>query len=294
MTGTYAILRRLAFADGNPVTQTTPHLSLPRRSGLRIVAACALVAIALVGGGCKSFRHHDDANLSPEAMYKVAQKYLNEGSYGAAVKALESLTARYPFSDPAKQARLDLIYGYYKQHEKESAVDAADSFIRENPTHPRLDYAYYMKGLVYFERDLNFLERWMKVDISERPPQDLNKSLEAFQQVITRYPQSEYAADAHQRMIYIRNRLADYNIHVARYYVKRGAWVAALARAREVIENYEGAPRTQDALEISIQCYDQLGMKDLAADTRKILASNFPNGSNADSSTRKKHWWKPF
>jgi outer membrane protein assembly factor BamD len=251
--------------------------------------------VALLGGGCKSFRHRDEANMSPESMFQVAHKYLDEGSYGAAVKALEGLTARYPFSEPAKQARIDLIYAYYKQHEKESAIDAADSFIRENPTHPRLDYAYYMKGLVYFERDLNFLERWMKVDISERPPQDLNKSLEAFQQVVTRYPQSQYAADAHQRMIYIRNRLADYNIHVARYYVKRGAWVAALARAREVIESYEGAPRTRDALEISVLCYDQLGMKDLAADTRKVLAGNFPNGA-ADGGLpeQKKHWWKVF
>jgi outer membrane protein assembly factor BamD len=274
------------------VTHKTAFSPLVSRSGLRLVVLCALAALTLAVGGCKSFRHRDDSSASPESMAKQAQKYLNEGSYGAAVKTYEALTARYPFSDPAKQARLDLIYAYYKQHEKESAIDAADSFIRENPTHSRLDYAYYMKGLVYFERDLNFLERWLKVDISERPPQDLSKSLEAFQHVVQQYPQSEYAADAHQRMVYIRNRLADYNIHVARYYVKRGAWVAALARSREVLETYEGSPRTRDALEISAQCYDRLGMKDLAADSRKVLAANFAGAETA--SEKKKHWWKPF
>ncbi len=275
------------------MTQKTVISSLSHRSGLRLLAACALIALSLTAGGCRSFRHRDESGASPESLAKQAQKFLDEGSYGAAVKTYESLTARYPFSDPAKQARLNLIYAYYKQHEKESAIDAADSFIRENPTHPRLDYAYYMKGLVYFERDLNFLERWMKVDISERPPQDLAKSLEAFQHVIQQYPQSEYAADSRQRMTYIRNRLADYNIHVARYYVKRGAWVAALARSREVIETYEGSPRTRDALEIAAECYDQLGMKDLAADSRKVLAANF-GASSTETVTRKKHWWKPF
>ena len=274
------------------MTQKTAFPPLPRWSGLRLVAVCAMAALSLTVGGCKSFRHRDDSGASPESMAKQAQKFLNEGSYGAAVKTYEALTARYPFSDPAKQARLDLIYAYYKQHEKESAIDAADRFIRENPTHARLDYAYYMKGLVYFERDLNFLERWLKVDISERPPQDLSKSLEAFQHVVQQYPQSEYAADAHQRMVYIRNRLADYNIHVARFYVKRGAWVAALARSREVLEAYEGSPRTRDALEISALCYDRLGMTDLAADTRKVLSSNFP-GANAEAG-RTKHWWKLF
>jgi outer membrane protein assembly factor BamD len=274
------------------VTQQTVIPSFSRRSGLRTVAACAIAFLALAAGGCKTFRHRDDSSASPESLQKQAQKYLNEGSYGAAVKTYEALTARYPFSDPAKQARLDLIYAYYKQHEKESAVDAADSFIRENPTHPRLDYAYYMKGLVYFERELNFLERWLKVDISERPPQDLSKSLEAFQYVVQHYPQSQYAADAHQRMVYIRNRLADYNIHVARFYVKRGAWVAALARSREVLETYEGSPRTRDALEISALCYDKLGMKDMAEDTRKVLLANFQ--TTGTESETKKHWWKIF
>jgi outer membrane protein assembly factor BamD len=245
--------------------------------------------------GCKALRHKEDPNLSPETMYTQATKYLNEGSYGGAVKVYEALTARYPFSEPARQARLDLIYAYYKQREKESAIDAADSFIRENPIHPRIDYAYYMKGLVYFERDLNFLEKRFKVDISERPPQDLRKSFDAFQRVVQQYPQSEYAADARQRMIYLRNRLADYEIHVARYYVKRGAWIAAIDRARDVVELYEGSPRTHDALEIMAECYDKLGLSTLAADSRRMLAANPLEGAAARAeaaAASPKHWWK--
>jgi outer membrane protein assembly factor BamD len=254
------------------------------RIALLVVFAATLVAL----GGCKTFRHKDEQNASPEALYGRASKALREGSYGAAIKGYEALAARYPFSDAARQSRLDIIYAYYKGHEKESAVDAADSFIRENPTHPRIDYAYYVKGLVYFERDANFLERWFKVDLSQRPPQDLRKSFEAFSRVVTQYPQSEYAGDARQRMVYLRNRLADYEIHVARYYMRRGAWVAAIARARYLIENYDGAPSMREALEITVAGYQKLGMQDLAGDASKVLAANYPGDTvHAD----RKRWW---
>ncbi len=252
-------------------------------------ALVALIASLALLGGCKSFRHKDPQNISPEAAYGRASKLMHDGAYGAAVKQYEALTARYPFSDAARQARIDLIYAYYRQHEKDSAVDAADTFIRENPTHPRIDYAYYIKGLVYFERDPNFLERWFGVDLSQRPPQDLRKSYDAFARVVSQYPQSEYAADSRQRMIYLRNRLADYEVHVARYYMKRGAYVAAIARARYLIENYDGAPSTRDALEITVEAYRKLGMNDLADDAGKVLALNFPDERQRVES---KHWWK--
>ena len=247
-----------------------------------------LLAASLVLGGCKHFRHKDDLNASPELFYSKASKAMREGSYGAAIKGYEALAARYPFSEPARQSRLDIIYAYYRAHEKESAVDAADSFIRENPTHPRIDYAYYVKGLVYFERDPNFLERWFRVDMSQRPPQDLRKSFDAFSRVVSQYPQSDYAADSRQRMIYLRNRLADYEIHVARYYMRRGAWVAAIERARYLMENYDGSPSTREALEITVAGYQKLGMQDLAGDANKVLAANFP-GDTVRSD--RKHWW---
>ncbi len=253
------------------------------------VALVSLLLGTLLLGGCRAFRHKDEAAGSAESMYTRATKLLHDGSYQAAIKTFEALTARYPFSDPARQSRLDLIYAYYRQREKESAIDAADTFIRENPTHPRIDYAYYMKGLVYFERTPNFLERRFSVDLAERPPQDARKSFDAFLRVVTQYSTSDYAADARQRMVYLRNRLAEYEMHVARYYVRRGAYVAALDRARSVVETYDGAPATRSALELTVQCYQKLGLTELAQDAAKVLAANFPN---APSVTHKRHWWQ--
>ena len=261
----------------------------PRAPTLR-AALVGLLLAAFALGGCSSWGKKKDENLSPEALYDRATKLVNEGSYAPAIKTYEALTARYPFSDSARQARLDLIYAYYRAHEKESAIDAADTFIRENPTHVRIDYAYYMKGLVYFERSPNFLERWFSVDLSERPPQDARKSFDAFLRVVTQYPNSEYSADARQRMIYLRNRLAEYEIHVANYYVKRGAYVAALDRARYVIETYDGSPSTRRALEIMVASYRKLDLPLLAADSQKVLAANFP--ASAEQRAKKKHWWQ--
>ncbi len=252
-------------------------------------AIVALLALAL--GGCHVFRHKDAENLSPEALYARGAKAMKDGNYDLAVKTYENLTAKFPFSDPARQSRIDLMYAYYRKHEKESAVDAADSFIRENPTHPRIDYAYFIKGLVYFEREPNFIERWAGVDLSQRPPQDLRKSFEAFSRVVTQFPQSIYANDARQRMIYLRNRLADYEIHVADYYMRRGAYVGAVDRARYLIENYDGAPSTRRALEIIAEAYDKLGMPELAADSRRVLAANFPTDPEAHGPARRP-WWK--
>jgi len=256
-----------------------------------LLLAIALLSLTTVSG-CRSWRHKEDPMASPEVAYEKATTYLKDGSYQAAIKTYEALTARFPFSEPARQARIDLIYAYYRQHEKESAIDAADSFIRENPTHPRIDYAYYMKGLIYFERSRNFLERWFDVDLAKRPPQDARKSFDAFARVVQLYPNSDYAAESRQRMLHIRNRLAEYEINVARYYVKRGAYVAALARARYEIENYDGAPVTRDALEVSIDCYRKLGMTELADDSAKMLASNFPaDSAKTRTQTQIKPWW---
>jgi outer membrane protein assembly factor BamD len=261
----------------------------PRGRALR-AALLGLLLAALALGGCSSTRKKDDLNASPETLYQRATKLLDEGAYEPAIKAFEGLTARFPFADAARQARLDLIYAYYRAHEKESAIDAADTFIRENPTHPRIDYAYYMKGLVYFERAPNFLERWFRVDLSERPPQDARKSFDAFVRVVSQYPHSDYAPDARQRMIYLRNRLAEYEIHVADYYVRRGACVAALDRARYVIETYDGAPATHRALAITVDCYRRLGLTELAADAQKVLEANVtPAEAKAQ---KKKHWWQ--
>ena len=259
----------------------------------RLAAVCGLLlALLLLLGGCASRR--DDLDLArggPALVYERARTALDNQDYENAIRIYEALVARFPFGAEARQARLDLIYAYYKGRESESALDQADTFIRENPTHPRIDYAWYVKGLVDFERSANFLERWLNVDLDARPPQTARRAVASFRKVVEEFPQSEYAHDARRRMIHLRNRLADYELYVARHYVDRGAWIAAARRAREVIDQFDGAPAVREALEVLILCYDRLGMQELAAQTRETYAANY--GGEADKVVPvRKPWWK--
>jgi outer membrane protein assembly factor BamD len=249
-----------------------------------LAAACCALVLAACGG-----RDRTAEQLAPEKLYARAHKSMMAGDYTNAVRYYESLESRFPFSEHARQARLDIIYSYYKSHETESAVDAADQFIRENPTHKHVDYAWYVKGLVYFERSPNFLERWFNADLTERPPQDVRRSFQAFQTLVERYPNSEYVHDARQRMIFLRNRLAEYEVHVADYYLRRRAYVAAIDRARYCIENYDGAPAVRDALDIMISAYQGMGLADLAERSREVYALNFPEARAQRRGGR--DWW---
>lgn len=253
-----------------------------------VVALCiALVAIS----GCRSGRDRLQRQ-GPEALYRQAQHALKAYDFNTAIKTYEALTARYPFTNEARQARLDLIYAYYRAGESESAIDAADQFIRENPTHPRVDYAWYLKGLVDFERTPNILERLFRVDLTQRPPTTARKSFAAFKTVVEQFPKSDYAHDARKRMIYLRNRLCDYEVHVAEYYLKRGAYVAAAQRATGAIEQYDGAPSIRRALEILIESYDRLGLKDLAANARKVYDANYEGTVREAKAATHKSWWQ--
>jgi outer membrane protein assembly factor BamD len=211
------------------------------------------------------------------------------GDYRGAVRYYEALEARYPFSPEARQGRLDIIYAYYRAREQELAIDAADQFVRENPTHPRVDYPMYMRGLIYFERSPNFLERWFNTDLNERPPQDVRRAFDAFGELIRQRPDSVYAHDARQRMLYLRNRLADYEVYVAQHYLDREAYIAAIDRARFCIENYDGAPAVREALEIMISAYRGLGLDDLAERSQEVFALNYPD---RDPVEREKKWWR--
>jgi outer membrane protein assembly factor BamD len=254
-----------------------------------VVALC----IVLLGvSGCRSHKERDAKKLSPEALYKKAHKSLESYDFNAAIKSYEQLTARYPFTDEARQARLDLIYAYYRAGEKESATDAAETFIRENPTHPRVDYAWYVKGLVEFERTPNAIERLFRADLSKRPPSTARKSFAAFKTVVELYPKSEYAHDSLQRMVYLRDRLASYEVHVARYYLKRGAYIAAAQRAKGAIEQYDGAPAVREALEIMIEAYDKLNLEPLAAQTRQVYETNYSGDVRISQAEVKKSWWR--
>ena len=259
------------------------------QNSLRIVLVTVLIAV--LGTGCRSHRGEDDTKSGPEVIYQRAQKSMKSGDYGNAIKALEGLQSRFPFSEPARQAQLDLIYVYYRSRMTDPAVDAADTFIRENPTNLRVDYAYYMKGLVYFERQANFMERTFKVDLSARPPMNTRKSFEAFAALISKYPHSPYVGDSRQRMVYLRNRLAGYELHVARYYMRRGAYVGAINRAKYCIENYDGAPAVQPSMQVLIEAYRALHMDELAANAERVYAANYPANAAASAEKPRKHWF---
>jgi len=250
-----------------------------------LLVACSLFIVA----GCAN-KDRVAEQLEPSRIYDKGHLLLMGGDYRGAIRYFEALEASYPFSEEARQARLDIIFAYYRARQQESAIDAADQFIRENPTHPRVDYAMYLRGLIYFERSPNFLERWFRTDLSERPPQDVRRAFDAFDQLIKQKPNSIYAHDARQRMIFLRNRLADYEVYVARHYLRRQAYVAAIARARYTIENYDGAPAIQEALEIMIDSYKGLGLDDLAERSQEVFAYNYPD-AKPESHTRR--WWWP-
>lgn len=249
------------------------------------------VTVAMLAAGCRGHRA-DEAKSGPEVIYARAQKAMKNSSYGEAIKQLEALQSRFPFSEPARQAQLDLMYVYYKARQTDPAIDAADTFIRENPTNPRVDYAYYMKGLVYFERQSNWLERKFNVDLSQRPPINARKSFEAFQQLLEKFPHSEYDSDARQRMVFLRNRLADFELHVALYYMRRGAYVGAINRAKYCVENYDGAPAVKGSMKVLVDAYRKLKMTDLAANAERVYTDNYP--ASVYDVIPKKHWWAFF
>ena len=250
---------------------------MPQARRIRpVLTAIVLLAAGTGLSGCSWFGRGDDKDKAgaPDQIYSDAAKDLRAGNYKGASEKLELLESRYPFSNAAKQGQLDLMYSYYKNYELESAVDQADQFIRENPTHPRVDYAYYIRGLVYFESGANWLERVFNADVTQRPPSEARKSLQAFQLLLQRYPKSPYAADSRQRMVYLRNRLADYELAVARYYIKRGAYIGAVNRAREVIQTYDGSPAALEALQIISNGYRQLQVADLSKKVDEVYATN--------------------
>ncbi|HVN41275.1 MAG TPA: outer membrane protein assembly factor BamD [Steroidobacteraceae bacterium] len=250
----------------------------PLHRSARLLMVVLLSSLVLLGG-CSTYKHRKDlkqARLTPEQIYSKGHKNLERGNYSGAIKDYESLEARYPFSEQAKQGHLDLLFAYYKNHALESAIDQADEFIRENPANPRVDYAWYIKGLVYYESGANALERAVHADVSKRPPGEIKKSLQSFQTLLQQYPKSPYASDARQRLVFLRNRLADYEVAVARYYMKRGAYIGAASRARGVIEQYDGAPAVDAALKIMAAAYRKLGINDLAGTVDQVLAANPP------------------
>jgi len=236
-----------------------------------------LMAVLALVAGCSSNRNEVNPNDDAEKIFEKGNKSLGYGNYGSAIRQYEYLQAVYPFTEYAKQAQLDLMYAYYKSKEPDAAVEAADQFLLENPTHPRVDYAYYIKGLVYFQRDRGPLEKLLKQDLAKRPPNHLEDSYRAFATIATQYPDSVYAEDSRQRMVYLRNQLAKYEIYVAGFYMIRGAYVAAANRAKYVLENYQQTPSVVPALQIMVAAYRRLELPQLADDSMRVLQENYPD-----------------
>lgn len=236
-----------------------------------------LCIVAMLAAGCGGQEEEFDLTKNIRDSYIEAQEAVESGNYRKAIGIFEALQARFPFSEFSKQIQLELAYSYYKDGRTEQAIDAADTFLRENPTHARVDYAIYIKGLAYFEVGQSFLERMFRKDIDARPPRDGELAFSTFSRLVERYPASPYAADAQQRMVYLKNRLASYENAVGRFYLERDAYVAALNRAKTAIEVYQGSDSAAESLQIMIEAYEGLGMTDLADDTRRVLEANFAN-----------------
>jgi outer membrane protein assembly factor BamD len=243
----------------------------------RIGKLALLLGLAVAVLGCGRDRTVEDQG--PELLYQKGYDAMDSSNFAGAIQYFTALEARYPFSPETRQAQLDLIYLYYRSQQPEQAIDAAEEFERENPTHERIDYCLYMRGLIYFDQAPNVIERIMRVDLSLRPPKDTLRSFSTFQELIRRFPNSEYVPDAHQRMVFLRNRLAQYENHVADYYIRRGAYIAAINRAKYALEHYPEAPELEQTLQTLVVAYDALGMNDLAADTRRVLSQTFGEDS---------------
>ncbi len=235
-----------------------------------------LVGVLALLAACSSNAPVIDESLSESELYRKAQTDLDAENYGSAVETLRALEARYPFGRYAEQAQLELIYAYYQNYEPEAATASADRFIRLHPTHQNVDYAYYVRGLASFTRDQGIIERFLPLDMTRRDPGAARDSFNDFAQLINRFPNSQYAPDARARMVYLRNLLAAYDVHVGHYYLKRGAYLAAANRGRYVVENFQQTPSVGDGLALMVAGYNRLAMQDLADSALETLKLNYP------------------
>lgn len=216
----------------------------------------------------------DEPILPVAELYGAAHESMGYGNYQRAESLYKQIMSRYPFTDYAVQAHLDILYVFLQLTQPESLAEEAERFIRENPRHAELDYVYYMRGLGYYHRYPNLLEQVVDVDLARRDVEDARTAFRHFSQLVNRYPESDYAADARLRMTELKNRIARHEIHIADYYLRRGAWVSAIQRARTVLTELQGTPAEIDALMVLEKSYRELGLEDLAENARRILAAN--------------------
>jgi outer membrane protein assembly factor BamD len=253
------------------------------------------VFVAVSLGACGTFSDPTDLTIgwSAAKLYNEAKDAQADGTWDKAAKLLEKLESRYPYGRYAQQAQLELGYVYWKANEPGSALAACDRFIKLHPSHPTVDYVYYLKGLINFNEDLGYAGYISTQDPTERDPKAAREAFDTFRELVTRFPNSKYTPDAQQRMTYLVHALASMEVHVARYYIKRGAYVAAANRAQYAIKTYPNTPVIEEALFILLTAYDKMGMKDLRDDTERVMKKNYPDSRfYKDGLERKTAWWQ--
>jgi outer membrane protein assembly factor BamD len=262
----------------------------------RSLAAILVLILGWTLAACGMLKddYDETKGWSAAKLYSEAKSNLNDRNYATAVKYYQKLEARYPYGRFAQQAQIEVAYAHYKDNESALAIAAADRFIKMHPNHPNVDYVYYLKGLSNFNEDLGILGFISNQDMTERDPKAAAESFDAFNEVVKRFPESRYTPDSVARMNYLVNALASHEVHVARYYLKRGAYVAAVNRAQYALKTYPQSPANEEGLVILVKAYDALGMKDLRDDAERVMLKNFPNSRyvKGDGPRRDTSWWQ--
>ncbi len=273
------------------IARYTPNTS---RAGLRLIGLITVLLAVLLSSGCSSSdkKGLDTELLSAETLYGQAERALLTQKWEEALEALKRLEARYPYGKFAKQAQLDTAYAHYKLNQDGLAIAAADRFIALNPTHPSVDYAFYIKGLSSFKEEPGW--RGMitgRTTLADRDPDSILKALEAFNTIVKRYPNSQYKNDAEKRIVYLKAARAEQQVSVARFYYMRGAYIAAINRSKVVLSQYGNGPQVEDALGLMYLSYQQMKMADLAADTQRILSLNYPQSNYLTTKIKPGRGW---
>lgn len=243
-----------------------------------LLQGCETLSSLTESSSSSTEKPDDYKDWDAKKFYDDAKEAMQKSNYAKAIELYEALENRFPFGEYAAQTQLDIAYAYYKNEDSESAVAAAERFIKINPRNPHIDYAYYLKGLINYNRNITFLSRFIPTDATQRDMSSAKEAYAVFAELERRFPKSKYLPDAKQRMVALRNSLAMHEIHIARYYLKRKAYMAAVNRAGAVIKTYDRTPAVPYALQILQEAYTQLGMEDLARDTQRIYSQNYPDG----------------
>lgn len=251
--------------------------SSPFTHGRRLLAGALLaLGVALLAGCASSDTADETANWDAQRLYSEAKDAMSDGAYDRATKYFEKLESRYPYGTLAQQALIEAAYGHYRQDERQQALDACNRFLKIYPNNPDVDYVLYLKGRINFYANVGVIARLSKQNIYERDQHAAQDSYDAFKELATRFPNSKYTPDALLRMRYILNSLADYDAHVALFYYRRGAYVAAADRAQQGLHEHPDAPATELSLAVLMDSYDRLGLTQLRDDSARVLKTNYP------------------